>query len=110
MDINHIQLVNITEQAAIQLAAQDADKVAAQGPKIYADYGDALYRAGWRSNCPRSPLPGLLKRDMPIEDAKAQGYQPTRKAGLGAYVLVATSFDPGYIGRASKVYYSVWGK
>jgi len=79
-------------------------------PKIYATREAASRNSGWHSNCQRSPLPDLLHRDMPRAQAEAEGYRPTRRAGLAAYVLVATCWDSGYIGRASKTYYSVWGK
>lgn len=105
MDINRIETIPPVEHAAVQ-----ANDRAATGPKIYRNYDDARWMGGWRSNCERSPLRSLLHRDMPREQAEAEGYRPVRRAGLSAYVLVATCFDRGYIGRASKTYYSVWGK
>jgi hypothetical protein len=110
MDLNRIELINIVEQAALQLQSQDAAKIAAKGPKVYDSYNAARANAGWHSDCLRSPLPGLLRRDMPLDQAEAEGYTRTRRTDLTSYVLVATSYDAGYVGRASKTYYSIWGR
>ena len=110
MDIKQVEMINLVERAALQLPRIWAATAAAKGPKIYSSYIDAAQMAGWRSNCQRSSLRPLLNRAMDADAAKAAGFKKTRNPNLRQYILVPTSFDRGFKGRASKTYYSVWGK
>ena len=78
---------------------------------MYPTYAEASAAGGWTTTCQRSPLPRPPSRALSTADALAHGYQPAKPTDhYDEYTLVATSYSRGFRHRASKAYYSVWGK